>query len=67
MRIRTFEPRATLTDEQLAAENLTELWGSPEKIATYVGGDVFGPRSLASLLNDLLKNNLSAQPLDDGR
>ncbi len=67
VRTKTLQPRGTLTDEQLTAENLTESrWWTLEQITTYVGDEVFGPRSLAPLLNDLLNDDLPTQPLDIG-
>lgn len=59
-----FEPRGTLSDEQLAAEGLTELrWWAIEEIQAYVGQDVFGPRSLAALLVNLLRDGLPERPV----
>lgn len=67
VRTSTFRPRGTLSDEHLAAEDLTELrWWSLDEITAYVGNEVFGPRFLAPMLYDLLRNDLPAQPLDVG-
>ena len=67
VRTTAFEPRGTLTEEQLAAENLTESrWWTLEQIATYAGDAVFGPRTLAPMLSNLLQNDFPAEPLDIG-
>ena len=70
VRTSAFEPRATLSDEQLAAEDLTELrWWPLDEITAYVGNAAFAPRFLAPLLSNLLRtfsNCLPAQLLEIG-
>ena len=70
VRTSAFEPRITLFDEQLAAEDLTELrWWPLDEITAYVGNAAFAPRFLAPLLNNLLRtlsNGLPAQLLEIG-
>jgi 8-oxo-dGTP diphosphatase len=62
-----FEPRGTLSDEQLEAENLLELkWWPLAEIAAYSGDAVFAPRSLAALVESLLRNGVPELPIDVG-
>jgi 8-oxo-dGTP diphosphatase len=59
-----FTPRGSLTDEELAAENLTGLrWWTLAEIAGYQGSDLFGPRALGTLLAGLLADGLPDSPL----
>ena len=59
----TFAPRGTMSDDQLAAENIGELrWWSIPDIAGYRGTDLFGPRGLAGLLTALLNDGVPAAP-----
>lgn len=44
VRTATFTPRGTLSDEQLAAENISGLkWWHPREVASYAGADLFSP------------------------
>ncbi|SNY45463.1 NUDIX domain-containing protein [Paractinoplanes atraurantiacus] len=64
VRTEKFTPRGTLTDAQLAAENITELrWWTVPEIAAYRGPDVFGPGGLITPLTALLTNGVPAQPI----
>jgi 8-oxo-dGTP diphosphatase len=64
VRVPAFTPRGSLTDAELAAENVTGLrWWTPAEIAAYQGTDLFGPRNLAQLLAGLLQDGPPAQPL----
>ncbi len=61
-------PRGSLTDEQLAAENVTGLrWWSPADIAGYQGSDLFGPRDLGVRLATLLRDGRPSEPVRLGR
>ncbi len=64
VRVPAFTPRGSLSDEELAAENVTGLrwWDLPE-IAGYQGTDRFGPRNLALLLTTLLREGPPAEPV----
>ena len=67
VRTSAFEPRGTLSDEQLLAENLVELrWWSLEQIASHSGNALIAPRSLGSLLSNLLLNEVPTQALEIG-
>ncbi|WP_031513343.1 NUDIX domain-containing protein [Streptomyces sp. NRRL F-5123] len=62
-----FAPRGALTDEQLAAENVTGLrWWHPEDIRGYRGSDVFSPRDLGGLLARLDAGGLPGTPVPVG-
>lgn len=62
-----FAPRGALTDEQLAAENVTGLrWWRPEDIRGYRGRDVFSPRGLGGLLAGLDSGGLPETPVPVG-
>jgi 8-oxo-dGTP diphosphatase len=64
VRVPAFTPRGSLTDEQLAAENVTGLrWWALADIAGYQGSDLFGPRRLASLVTTLLREGPPGEPL----
>ena len=64
VRVPAFTPRGSLSDEELAAENVTGLrwWALPD-IASYRGSDLFGPRGLAALLDELLRDGPPAGPV----
>jgi 8-oxo-dGTP diphosphatase len=64
VRVPAFTPRGSLSDAELAAENVTGLrWWTPAEIAAYQGTDLFGPRNLAELLAALLRNGPPTEPL----
>jgi 8-oxo-dGTP diphosphatase len=57
VRVPAFTPRGSMSDAELAAENVTGLrWWAPREIAAYRGTDLFGPRNLADLLAALLRD-----------
>jgi ADP-ribose pyrophosphatase YjhB (NUDIX family) len=63
-----FVPRGTMSDVELAAENITELrWWSLADIAAYRGPDLFGPRDLATPLRALITHGVPAEPVSLGR
>jgi 8-oxo-dGTP diphosphatase len=58
-----FRPRGTMSDAELAAENISELrWWSLPDIAAYRGPDLFAPRALAALLTALIVDGVPAEP-----
>jgi 8-oxo-dGTP diphosphatase len=65
LRVPAFTPRGSLTDEELAAENVTGLrWWTLADMVTYRGSDLFGPRRLAMLLATLLRDGLPRSPIE---
>ncbi|MGW2086396.1 NUDIX hydrolase [Streptomyces sp. NPDC001880] len=56
-----FRPRGTLSDRELAAENISGLrwWHLPE-VAGYDGPDLFSPRDLATPLTALITSGVPA-------
>ncbi|MFD0066920.1 NUDIX domain-containing protein [Streptomyces sp. NPDC056637] len=64
VRTAKFTPRGTLSDEQLAAENISGLkWWHPREVASYTGADLFSPRDLANLLMALITSGVPARPV----
>ena len=64
VRVPAFTPRGLLTDEQLAAENVTGLrWWTLADIVSYQGSDLFGPRDLGARLTALLRGGLPSEPV----
>jgi 8-oxo-dGTP diphosphatase len=64
VRVPAFTPRGSLSDAELAAENVTALrWWDLAAISGYEGSDLFGPRNLATLLTTLLRDGLPAEPV----
>jgi ADP-ribose pyrophosphatase YjhB (NUDIX family) len=62
-----FEPRGTLSDDELAAENISGLeWWHPQEIANYDGPDLFSPRDLATPLTALIASGAPAAPVQLG-
>jgi 8-oxo-dGTP diphosphatase len=62
-----FEPRGSLTDEELAAENVSGLqWWPLADLTGYRGSDLFSPRDLPRLLPALLAAGPPAAPLHLG-
>ena len=62
-----FTPRGTMTDEQLAAENVAGFrWWTQPEIANYCGSAVFSPRGLAGALAALLADGPPEHPLAFG-
>ncbi|MFD7812031.1 NUDIX hydrolase [Streptomyces sp. NPDC059785] len=67
VRTARFEPRGTLSDDALAAENISGLrWWHPGEIAGYDGPDLFSPRDLSTLLPALIASGVPAEPLPLG-
>ncbi|HYK29561.1 MAG TPA: NUDIX hydrolase [Streptosporangiaceae bacterium] len=64
VRTATFVPRGAMTDEELAAENVTgAAWWSLAEIAGYEGPDLFGPRDLGARLATLLSAGPPSEPI----
>ncbi|BDU00163.1 NUDIX domain-containing protein [Nocardia sputorum] len=64
VRTTSFTPRGALTDQQLAAENITAFrwWRLPD-ISGYRGADLFAPRDLAALLQALITDGIPRRPV----
>ena len=59
-----FDPRGTLSDVELAAENISGLeWWDPSEVARYDGPDLFSPRDLATPLTALITSGLPGRPV----
>ncbi|MFH9986172.1 NUDIX hydrolase [Streptomyces luteogriseus] len=64
VRIAGFDPRGTLSDAELAAENISGLeWWHPSDVARYDGPDLFSPRDLATPLTALITSGVPAGPV----
>jgi 8-oxo-dGTP pyrophosphatase MutT (NUDIX family) len=62
-----FEPRPTLTWEQLRAERVHELrWWTLDELAVPRDGIRFAPRRLPELLTELLAGGPPSEPIDVG-
>lgn len=67
VRTTEFNPRGTLSDDELAAENITRLeWWHPREVARYVGPELFSPRDLATPLRALIASGAPARPVPLG-
>lgn len=67
VRTASFDPRGTLSDDELAAENITGLrWWRPQDIAAYHGPDLFSPRDLATPLTALIAHGVPSQVVSLG-
>jgi 8-oxo-dGTP diphosphatase len=64
IRTRVFVPRGSMSDDELAAESLTELrWWRRQDVTDYQGPDLFSPRDLAALMTSLIDHGVPAEPL----
>lgn len=62
-----FEPRGELSDDELAAENISGLkWWSLPDVSSYHGPDLFSPRDLAGLLGALITSGAPTRPVSLG-
>ncbi|MEV0390415.1 NUDIX domain-containing protein [Nonomuraea sp. NPDC050643] len=67
IRTRTFEPRGDWSDEQLAAEHITDIrWWTFAGIAAGSPGELFSPRALAGCLGSLLTEGVPDAPIHMG-
>ncbi len=67
VRTASFVPRGSLSDRQLAAENITGYrWWSLAEIARYRGPDLFSPRDLATPLRTLVAHGAPPEPVPLG-
>ncbi|MFC0622574.1 NUDIX domain-containing protein [Kribbella deserti] len=63
LKVRRFEARGAMTDEELAAENVTEFrWWSLKELEEYDGEALFSPRALPRLYRDYLEQGVPAEP-----
>ena len=59
-----FEPRCALSDDDLAAENISGMrWWRLDEIADYRGPDLFSPRGLAAPLAAVIAREMPAAPI----
>ncbi|GAB2571763.1 DNA mismatch repair protein MutT [Paractinoplanes abujensis] len=64
VRTPAFDPRGSLTDEQLAAENTYGArWWPPDDLRTYAGPDLFGPHDLPSRTAALRTDGPPPEPI----
>lgn len=64
VRVPSFVPRGAMTDEELAAENVSGFqWWPFSDIVAYRGSDLFSPRDLATSLEALLEGGVPAEPV----
>jgi ADP-ribose pyrophosphatase YjhB (NUDIX family) len=67
IRTAAFRPSGTMSDEEFAAENITELrWWPVRDIVAYRGPDLFAPRDLATQLTALITHGVPAEPVPLG-
>lgn len=67
MRAERFAPRGLLTDEELAAENVTGFaWWPLSDVLSYDGPDLFSPRRLGAHLSELLREGPPPEPRELG-
>ncbi|MFI6857008.1 NUDIX hydrolase [Streptomyces sp. NPDC050416] len=67
VRTAAFDPRGSLSDDELAAENISGLkWWHPQEVAGYDGPDLFSPRDLATPLTALIASGVPAAPVPLG-
>ncbi|MFG3716431.1 NUDIX hydrolase [Streptomyces massasporeus] len=59
-----FDPRGTLSDAELAAENISGLeWWHLSDVARYDGPDLFSPRDLVTPLTALITGGVPGEPV----
>ncbi|MFH9402579.1 NUDIX domain-containing protein [Streptomyces sp. NPDC017638] len=64
VRTARFDPRGTLSDDELTAENIRGLkWWHPRELASYDGPDLFSPRDLGTPLTALITSGVPAGPV----
>jgi 8-oxo-dGTP pyrophosphatase MutT (NUDIX family) len=64
VRTARFEPRGALTDDDLAAEHISELrWWRYGDIVEYDGPDLFSPRAIGAPLAALIAGDIPSTPV----
>jgi 8-oxo-dGTP diphosphatase len=64
VRVGRFDPRGALSDDELAAEHISEMrWWRHADIAAYDGTDLFSPRDLATPLAALVAGDIPSTPV----
>lgn len=64
VRTTRFDPRGALSDDDLAAENISGMrWWRYGEIAEYDGSDLFSPRDLATPLAALIAGDIPVTPV----
>ena len=59
-----FDPRGALSDDELAAENISGMrWWRLDEIADYRGSDLFSPRDLAIPLAAVIAGDIASSPV----
>ncbi len=59
-----FEPQPLLSQEQLAAENVSEIrWWPLDELNDYDGDDFFAPIELADIISQIVTSGVPAEPL----
>lgn len=59
-----FEPQPLLSQEQLAAENVSAIrWWPLEELSDYDGDDFFAPIELADIISQIVTSGVPAEPL----
>jgi 8-oxo-dGTP pyrophosphatase MutT (NUDIX family) len=67
VRTTSFDPRGAMSDDELAAENISGFrWWRSRDIAGYRGCDLFSPRDLATPLTALIAHGVPATPVPLG-
>lgn len=67
VRTTLFEARGALSDDELAAEHISEMrWWRHSDIAGYDGPDLFSPRDIATPLAALIAGDIPATPVRMG-
>jgi hypothetical protein len=67
IRTPSFSPRAAMSDDQLAAENISGWrWWVLREIVDYRGTDLFSPRDLGTPLARLLRDGVPVTPVPPG-
>lgn len=63
LKVPRFEPRGAMSDEELAAENITSFkWWSLKELEEYDGEALFSPRAFPRLYRDYLEQGVPAEP-----
>jgi len=60
-----FDPQPLLSQEQLAAENVSDIkWWPLEELSNYDGDDFFAPIELADIVSHIVEMGAPSQPLE---